>query len=271
MFEVGKVYKRKEDIHDVYEGQRQGGISTPSKHPIVLVFTSDTGEKYGYQDQFRPDGLFWYTGEGQVRNMKMIRGNKAIRDHEKHGKQLHIFEYVKNAYVRYIGEAQYVDHHIEERLDREDNTRSAIIFHLALLPFVKNTIGEPKEVYERKSKLSRKIPLDELRKLALQAVANKATTKQVINNTAMRSEAIKLYTLKRSQGICEGCKVAAPFQGRDGPFLEIHHLRRLGDGGPDHPANVIALCPNCHRHVHYGKDGSAYNKKLTDIVNEIEG
>ncbi|OYV93262.1 MAG: HNH endonuclease, partial [Ferrovum sp. 37-45-19] len=121
MFQVGKIYKRKEEIHGVYGGQSQGGISTPSKHAMVLVFTSDTGKNYGYQDQFHPDGTFRYTGEGQVGDMEMLRGNAAIRDHQQAGKQLHLFEYVKEAHVRYIGEAQCVGHHIEERPDREGN------------------------------------------------------------------------------------------------------------------------------------------------------
>jgi len=79
-----------------------------------------------------------------------------------------------------------------------------------------------------------------------------------------------LYALKRSKGACEGCSAPAPFEGKEGPFLEVHHLLRLGDGGPDHPENVIALCPNCHRRVHFGKDGEACNEKLLEIANGLE-
>lgn len=270
MFEVGRIYKRKEEIHGVYGGQGQGGISTPSKHPIVLIFTSDTGESYGYQDQFRSDGTFWYTGEGQVGDMEMLRGNAAVRDHQENGKELHIFEYVKTAHVRYIGEAQCVGHHIEERPDRESNTRNAIIFHLALLPEPSSEVKEPKGQYGEPKNPSRKLSLSELRHLALQTAMENASTDQVSRNTAVRSEAIRLYALKRSNGICEGCTAPAPFQGKEGPFLEVHHLLRLSDGGPDHPENVIALCPNCHRRVHFSKDGEAYNKKLIEVVNGLE-
>jgi hypothetical protein len=41
----------------------------------------------------------------------------------------------------------------------------------------------------------------------------------------------------------------------EGPNLEPHHIRRLADGGPDHPRWVAALCPTCHRRVHHGVDG----------------
>lgn len=266
MFEIGKIYNRKEEIHGVYGGQGQGGISTPSKHAMVLLFTSDAGSSYGYQDQFRPDGMFWYTGEGQVGDMEILRGNAAIYFHEKTGKQLHLFEYIKKAHVRYLGRAQYVGHHIEERADREGCIRNAIIFHLALLPSVGNEVSEIKGSYDSSSKLHRNLSLDQLKKLALQAASENASKEQIIKNTAIRSEAIRRYVLKRSQGTCEGCLSPAPFQGREGPFLEVHHIFRLSDGGPDHLENVIALCPNCHRRVHFGKDGYAYNEQLKGKV-----
>ena len=269
MFEVGEIYKRKENIHAVYGGQAQGGISTPSRHAMVMAFTSNAGEKYGYRDQFRPDGLFWYTGEGQVGDMKMLRGNLALNSHEEAGKELHLFEYVQRAHVRYLGRARCVGHHLEERPDRDGSIRNAIIFHLALLPSDIKEIREPSGAYNV-SKPSLRLSLLELRKLAIKAASEKVSKSQTIVNTAVRSEAIRLYALKRSKGVCEGCSKPAPFKGKEGPFLEVHHLYRLSDGGPDHPANVIALCPNCHRRIHHGRDGAAYNKKLIDVVNGLE-
>lgn len=270
MFKVGKIYKRKEEIHGIYGGQSQGGISTPSKHPLVLVFTSDAGKTYGYQDQFRTDGIFWYTGEGQVGDMEMLRGNAALLSHQENGKELHLFEYVKKAHVRYIGETQCVGHHTEERPDREGNTRSAFVFHLALLPDSSNQVNEPKGQYGELKKPNKKLSLAELRELAIKAATQNASKKQIAQTTAVRSEAIRLYALKRSKGICGGCSAPAPFQGKEGPFLEVHHLLRLSDGGPDHPANVIALCPNCHRRVHFSKDGVEYNQQLIKVVNDLE-
>jgi hypothetical protein len=41
-------------------------------------------------------------------------------------------------------------------------------------------------------------------------------------------------------------------------------------GGPDHPAHVIALCPNCHRRVHFGADGHTYNATLIAVMFTIE-
>ena len=61
---------------------------------------------------------------------------------------------------------------------------------------------------------------------------------------------------RRAGGICEKCGNKAPFFRRsDGsPYLEIHHVIPLSEDGDDTASNVAALCPNCHREVHYGKD-----------------
>ena len=60
--------------------------------------------------------------------------------------------------------------------------------------------------------------------------------------------------LFRANGICEKCGKEAPFKrASDGtPYLEVHHKKRLADGGEDTVGNAIAVCPNCHRELHFG-------------------
>lgn len=82
MFTKGKLYRRKE-IHDDYGGQRQNGISTISKHPMIFIFTGDSGKNHGYIDEWVSNDTFIYTGEGQIDDMQFTKGNKAIRDHIK--------------------------------------------------------------------------------------------------------------------------------------------------------------------------------------------
>jgi len=33
-------------------------------------------------------------------------------------------------------------------------------------------------------------------------------------------------------------------------YLQIHHVIPRGEGGSDHPHNLITLCAYCHSHVH---------------------
>ena len=271
MFEIGKIYNRRNDIHNIYGGQRQGGISTPSQHPFVFIFTGDSGEKYGYKDEFRLDGLFWYTGEGQTGDMQMNKGNLAIYEHEKRNKKLLLFEYVRMAHVRFVGESIYVSHHVEERFDKNFDTRNVIIFHLALIDKEDfQIVNEPPQKYNSIQRTSRETKLEDLRQKALAKPPEYFSKKEIIKSIAKRSEAIKKYVLFRANGKCEGCEKEAPFKTKNGPFLETHHVNRLSDGGPDHPKFVIALCPNCHREVHYGINGNSYNQKLIEKLKSIE-
>jgi 5-methylcytosine-specific restriction protein A len=55
-FPIGSLWKRA-SIHDILGGQRQGGISTPSRKPYIILFSSPRGEEYGYQDGWKDDGF----------------------------------------------------------------------------------------------------------------------------------------------------------------------------------------------------------------------
>lgn len=113
--------------------------------------------------------------------------------------------------------------------------------------------------------------IDDLRKVALLKARRSATAKEQKAIYRTRSRAIKRYVLLRSNGACEGCNKLAPFKRVDGsPYLEPHHTLRLADDGPAHPAHVIALCPNCHRRVHYAEDAEAFKAYLIKTLSILE-
>ena len=268
MFEIGKEYKRREEIHLPYGGQRQGGISTPKDKPYIFLFTSDSGGKHGYKDEYRDDGVFWYTGEGQIGDMEMVSGNKAILTHTEQGKTLHVFEESKRAYVRYIGTAECLGYHVETRPDNNADDRDAFVFHLDI-----NSVkdGEFKRNLDKSDPKELKCKsIEELRTAALSKPPGTVSTSQKRRIAYYRSEALKLYISKRTKGICEGCTAPAPFDSREGPYLECHHIYRLADGGPDHPENVVGLCPNCHRRAHFAKDAKNFNESLQVVALKTE-
>jgi 5-methylcytosine-specific restriction endonuclease McrA len=113
--------------------------------------------------------------------------------------------------------------------------------------------------------------IDELRKVALLRAKRSATKKERKVIHRARSRAIHLYVLCRASGTCEGCGEVAPFRKTDGsPYLEPHHTTRLADDGPDHPANVIALCPTCHRRAHHSEDAKEFNASLIRRLRRLE-
>jgi 5-methylcytosine-specific restriction protein A len=130
MFTSGDIYRRRE-LHEKYGGQMQGGISTPAKHDFIMLFTSTTGEQYGYQDGWSGKDIYRYTGEGQQGNMNFTKGNRAIRDHLENKKALHLFEYTKTGYVRYVGEMIYRGFQYRRGPDITGNQRQIIVFELS--------------------------------------------------------------------------------------------------------------------------------------------
>jgi 5-methylcytosine-specific restriction protein A len=79
------------------------------------------------------------------------------------------------------------------------------------------------------------------------------------------------YIKDIADGTCECCGNAAPFKDALGkPYLEVHHVVRLTDGGPDIPSNAIAVCPNCHRALHYSGHQNELKEKLYKTVARLK-
>jgi 5-methylcytosine-specific restriction enzyme A len=128
-FVKNETYRRR-DLHDEFGGQRQGGISTPSRHDIILLFTGESGHQHGYRDGWSKENVFNYTGEGQRGDMQFKFGNKALRDHVDARKELHLFEQAKKGYVRYVGQMECIGFHLVEASDTRGRKRQAIVFEL---------------------------------------------------------------------------------------------------------------------------------------------
>jgi hypothetical protein len=111
-------------------------------------------------------------------------------------------------------------------------------------------------------------------RLRVVAYGSATESARALDTASIRRERDKLiadYARLRSEGFCEACENPAPFIRRnDDPYLEVHHIVSLADGGADHPTNVAAICPNCHARVTHGKDGSSYNSQIKNRIAEIE-
>ena len=78
---------------------------------------------------------------------------------------------------------------------------------------------------------------------------------QIISKVYKRNPAVAAAVLKRANGVCECCGQKAPFikASDNNPYLEIHHIVPLAEGGEDSVKNAQAACPNCHREKHFGR------------------
>src|SRR5579859_3311101 len=103
---------RRTELHARFGGRRQGGISPSRESANVFVITApDRGHQYGYiYDGQGEDGFFHYTGEGQFGDQQMAQGNRAIRDHEAEGRELHVFQ-ARGTELTYLGRFRYHDYY----------------------------------------------------------------------------------------------------------------------------------------------------------------
>jgi hypothetical protein len=96
---------------------------------------------------------------------------------------------------------------------------------------------------------------------------------KVVQGTAtffFRDPHVRAWVLDRADGRCELCGTAPFLTEDEEPFLESHHLVMLSEGGPDTPNNTAALCPNCHRNLHYGIERMELCERLTRVIIEKE-
>lgn len=270
VFDPGRLYHRRREIHGPYKGQPQGGISTPAEHPLVFIFTGEEGKQHGYRDRWLDVDTFEYWGEGQLGPMTFERStNRAIRDHVESGKDLLLFASDPSGLYRFIDQMVCTGYRMDKGPDREGAERDEIVFQLVRLSATSPQTG-PERSPEGSPHLTG-LDLDALRDRALTTAANERPVKERVAKFQERSAAITIYARRRANGRCEGCREPAPFRTKQGvPYLEVHHVRRLTDGGPDHPSWVVAICPTCHRRAHYAGDAAEYNMVLTENAHQAE-
>lgn len=262
----GSIYRRR-DLHAAFDGQRQGGISTPAHK--ILLFTGFSGSQHGYEDGW-DEGVFCYFGEGQKGDMRWVRGNRAIRDHQSDNRDLCLFEMLDRprSHVRFLGLYAAGSWEYRQAPNRAGNMRRAIVFHLTPTDQFDGT-----EIAGDKDPIGPAKPLSELQTAATKAGTDvpARSVKEALVTVTERAVLVRTYARLRSAGICEACNEAAPFQTSSGePFLEVHHIDRLSDGGPDRPDMVAAICPNCHREAHFGRDRVQLNSALKLKIAEKE-
>lgn len=109
--------------------------------------------------------------------------------------------------------------------------------------------ADPKELADRVKRAQRRIHTQKTPPPKGQDKVQKISSS---SERYVRDPEVIAWVLKEAAGNCENCGSPAPFNRVNGdPFLEVHHVRPLGEGGPDTTENAAACCPNCHRQLHF--------------------
>lgn len=277
-FVPGAEYRRGELLAFVGSKQAQSGVLWGPLEPGCLICTSGGrhGKKVGYTDEPMRDGTWLYFGQGQegdqslsnAANAKLASGERSVllfTTREPSSREIAANGgYGKLFAFRGSFNVSAVEMVVPDSGPRKGNR----LLRFRLLPAddgagsVTNFVNGADES-----------PID-LRALQGQLALDTSTpiaARLSVAEYKQRSAAVHRYALLRAAGRCEGCSLPAPFLDKEGrPFLEVHHILRLADDGLDAPANVAAICPNCHRAVHHSRDRLDLSQQIAERVAEAE-
>jgi 5-methylcytosine-specific restriction endonuclease McrA len=124
--------------------------------------------------------------------------------------------------------------------------------------------------YEAEENIHSQIDMNTLRNRATHVNPRPQQVVQTIN-TYPRNSILKNYVKRRSNYSCEmlNCTYQG-FQKENGePYIEVHHVIPLSEEGEDSVYNTVALCPNCHRALHYANNREELREILLNYLRNV--
>jgi 5-methylcytosine-specific restriction enzyme A len=276
MFVLNREYARSDLLTFVGSKQPVSGILWGTREPGAVILTSggNNSKQRGYEDQRQDDGTWIYHGQGEsgdqdpdsYANRLLIGGERTVLLFETRGPsaaEVRAQGHYRNLY-RFVGDFHVAGY--ETRIPDAGRRKGQKLLCFQLVPVCEHpaVFVEQIEPPDGEGALSLREKI-----LASPIVAPDCRVTSAVYR--LRSERVRRYALFRADGKCEYCAQPAPFHMDAGePFLEVHHIFRLSDDGPDLPSNVAALCPNCHRAVHYAHDRIQRNNHLAALISALE-
>lgn len=243
-------------LSEIFECGNMGGMRR-SHNTNTLVIVSDHTKSL-YDDKWYGNE-FHYTGMGKLGNQSLtFMQNRTLAESASNGVAVHLFEVFNAGEYIYQGEVQLSNKPYEEsQPDDNWNLRSVWMFPLLLVQ------GQPIRIDDKdlkrtainKAKKTKTYSVGKLKKIVEPKPKKPATTRDTQTKSFDRDPFVVEYALLRAKGECQLCDLPAPFKKKSGePYLQVHHIDYLANGGSDTYDNVIGLCPNCHAKMHTLED-----------------
>jgi hypothetical protein len=244
----------------------KGDANSKSKTPLSRIADDihvTVGQIIDYVDRHKNTDLATSGGKSSFR---VTKGDKGITFHVSTGKdRLHRWAFLQRVTDRF-NEVKSM-----KVTSYGDITVNAS-YNLALIRGVLEELGKFQEIKDNDpfSKTADRAELEKRASLLSKipkrgkSVGNLRPKKVITTFEAyVRDPHVVSDVLQRSSGTCELCKKLAPFNRPTGePFLEVHHIIGLAEGGADVVENAVALCPNCHREAHHGEYAELIKEEL---------
>lgn len=238
------------DIVNIFKCSGQGGMRRSHEKKSLILISNQLANIY--QDRWEGD-ILHFTGMGLKGDQSIInRQNKTLAESATNGVTVFLFEVLETRVYIFRGEVILASKPYQEKQqDDIGSLRKVWVFPLKLktenggeLPT--ETILNAEHIKHQKAA---GLSVEQLRfKMNHSKIGGMRRGEATIY---LRNPYVAALAKRLAKGRCRLCDEPAPFTDNQGqPFLEVHHIVRLADGGPDTIINTVALCPNCHRKMH---------------------
>ncbi|NTZ42359.1 HNH endonuclease [Altererythrobacter sp. SALINAS58] len=180
--------------------------------------------------------------------------NKTLAESSVNGVAVHLFEVHKPSVYSYVGPVELASEPYQDAQNGEDGT-SRKVWIFPVTPKTGSTKPLSLEALrieaEAQAKRAKALSDAALKAKAKQSGSTRVGVRPAITQQYQRNPWVAEYAKRRAAGHCQLCTKPAPFSTKAGePYLEVHHVQWLSQGGADTIENTVALCPNCHRMMH---------------------
>lgn len=241
-----------DEICEIFKCSPQGGMRRSHETNSLILVSNHV--KSIYDDKWKGD-ILHYTGMGSKGDQSLsFMQNRTLSESGSNNIEIHLFEVFEEKKYFYQGQVKLKSKPYQERqTDENGDSRSVWMFPLELINNSPARIDFKtlESLGNLRKKKTSKIAPNRLKEMVENQPKSTPSKRTTTSETYERDEKVVRYALLRSKGYCELCDKPAPFKKKDGsPFLEVHHIDFLSNGGDDSIDNVSALCPNCHRKMH---------------------
>lgn len=281
MFTISVEYPRQALLNFVGSKQNQSGIIWGINRPECVIITSGGkhGISSGYEDKRNPDGTWDYVGQGSSGNQSENKfANKLLINRQRNvllftTREQSTAEYKnsgsRSKLYKYEGLFDVLSHKTVVANSGKRQGDALLLFKLVPPDSIFTNATQDEDVHEVDN-LERETKLSALKKAIITIPISERFT-LTLQQYRRRSSEVRRYALTRANGICERCGKPAPFQtSNKQPYLEVPHILKLADDGPDLPQNVAAVCPNCHREAHFGSSQELFKQELIVSIENKE-
>ena len=247
---IGEVYKNSQ-VARTFGVSTQGGMRKSNKNNCLILISKETDDNL-YPDVWNGDTLL-YTGTGREGDQDIEKWqNKTLADSRTNGIKVYLFIFIGRDAYKYYGEVELIH---SPYID-SDGKRKIIVFPIRPVNLDKDEVKRTQFTSMREKVIRNMSDQQLIASVRRYQAIGPVKAKRTITTTAYsRNKSIVQLAKIYAHGICQLCGKPAPFIDKDGnPYLEVHHIHWLSNGGSDILENVIAICPNCHRKMHQSKN-----------------